>query len=130
MKLDPEGGPGRLAGNAYNSAFRFGVSHAGNLRARGDYRHRLTKEACAVSSPVHVVSWGRIAQISRIVCPGGRERHLFKADREAAYKQLPLRTAGQASAIIALRRPASGVWFGFVSRTLMFGSVAAVVHYN
>ena len=32
--------------------------------------------------------------------------------------------------MVALRHPTSGKWFGFVTRTLVFGSVAAVLHYN
>ena len=60
----------------------------------------------------------------------GRDWALFKADREAAHKQLPLDPADQLYAIIALRNPTTGHRYGFSSRTLMFGSIAAVVHYN
>ena len=52
------------------------------------------------------------------------------ADHEAAYKQIPMGPAGQPYAIIALRDPTTGRWYGFRSRARMFGSVAAVLHYN
>ena len=55
---------------------------------------------------------------------------MFKADHKAAYKQLPIDPSDQASAIVALRHPLGGKWYGFVTRTLIFGSVAAGLHYN
>ena len=130
VKLDRDGKPENFTGQSYNIAFRFGVPQSSKLRACDDLRHSLTNEACAVTSPIQLVSWDHIAQIFRLVCSDGREWQLFKADHEAAYKQLPIRTLDQTSAIIALRHPTSGLWHGFVSRTLMFGSVAAVLHYN
>ena len=61
---------------------------------------------------------------------GGRDRALFEADREAAYKQAPADSADHLHAIIALRRPVAGVWVGFRPRALVYGSVADVAHYN
>ena len=55
---------------------------------------------------------------------------MLKADREDAYKQLPLRPQAQARAIIALKHQVTGKWFGFFSRTLVFGATDAVLHYN
>ena len=55
---------------------------------------------------------------------------MFKADHKAAYKQLPIDPADQETAIIALRHPSNSRWYGFVTRALIFGSVAAVLHYN
>ena len=55
---------------------------------------------------------------------------LCNADREAAYKQLPIDPSDQKNAIVVLRRRASKLWYGFVTRALIFGSVAAVLHYN
>ena len=54
----------------------------------------------------------------------------MKADRKADYKQLPIDSLGQRFAIVALRHPPAHLWYGFVTRTLLFGSVAAVLHYN
>ena len=55
---------------------------------------------------------------------------MFKADRKAAYKQLPLDPTDQVSAIVALSHPAGNRWYGFATRTLIFGSFAAVLRYN
>ena len=54
----------------------------------------------------------------------------MKADHAAEYKQLPLPPKDQRDAIIALRRPSDGEWFGCTSRTLVFGAKAAVLHCN
>ena len=55
---------------------------------------------------------------------------MFKDDRESAYKQLPLGPVDQKNAIAALRDPTTKRRRGFVSRTLDFGSVDAVLRYN
>ena len=55
---------------------------------------------------------------------------MMKADREAAYKKLPIDPSDQPFVEIALRRPSDGKWSGFTTRTLVFGAVAAVLHYN
>ena len=55
---------------------------------------------------------------------------MSKEDRKAANKQLPIDPADQNAAIIALRRPTEHRWYGFVTRTLISGSLADVLHYN
>ena len=55
---------------------------------------------------------------------------MSKSNREAAYKQLAIEPADQWAAIVALRRREAGKWFGFVTRALVSGSVAAVLRYN
>ena len=55
---------------------------------------------------------------------------MFKEDHNASYKQLPIDPAELSAAIIALRHPVVHRWYGFVTRTLIFGSVADVLHYN
>ena len=79
---------------------------------------------------MQLVTWGHIAQMSLVLARDGGELRLFKADREAAYKQLPISPDDQWTAIVALCHPTSGKWFGFATRTLVYGSVAAVLHYN
>ena len=128
--LSASGRPAGHGSDSYNIAFRFGVAQADKLRACDDLRHSLTNVACAVATPIQLVSWDHVAQLSKLMCTDNRPWQLFKADHEAAYKQLPIRLSDQRTAIIALRHPTSGNWFGFKSRTLMFGSVAAVLHYN
>ena len=95
-----------------------------------DLKHSLTNQCCQVRTPIQLVSWGNLAQLSQLCGGSSDEWHLFKADHEAAYKQLPIAHADQFTAIDALRRPQSMKWSGFVTRALVFGSVAAVLRYN
>ena len=113
-----------------NIAFRFGVSQADKLRACDDLRYSLTNLACVVHTPIKLASWDHLAEMCRLVQDTKKDWHLFKADHEAAYKQLPLEWSQSKLAVVALRRPSDGRWFGFFSRTLLFGAIAAVIHYN
>ena len=121
--------PGMKTGTC-NVAFRFGVKQGAKLRACGDLKRSLTNRRCQARTPIQLVSWGHLAQLSQLCGEDGDEWHLLKADHEAAYKQLPMSPADQYIAVVALRRPQSRKWFGFAARTLVFGSVAAVLHYN
>ena len=76
------------------------------------------------------MSWGHLAQLPHLCGGKSDEWRLFKADREAAYKKLPIEPADQCTAIVAISHPQSLKWFGFVTRALVFGSVAAVLRYN
>ena len=100
------------------------------MRACGDLKHSLANLACTVSAPIQLVSWGHLTQLPHLLTKGGGDWVLFKADHEAAYKQIPIDPADQKNAIVALRHPVSQLWYGFVTRTLIFGSIAAVLHYN
>ena len=128
--LSASGRPADRQSGGFNIAFRFGVEQADKLSACDDLKRSLTNQACRVRAPIKLVSWGHVAQMCRKFARGGRDWALFKADHEAAYKQLPLGPKDQRYAIIALRHPKPGIWRGFRSRTLMFGSIAAVLHYN
>ena len=130
VELKEDGRPAGIRPGQYNIAFRFGVEQAAKLRACDDLRHSMTNSACSVMTPIQLVSWDHLAQLCRRSCGKSRDWALIKADHEAAYKQLPLRPEDQFRAVIALRCPVTGKWFGFVSRTLMFGATAAVLHYN
>ena len=90
----------------------------------------MTNLACAVYTPAQLVSWDHIAQLSHLLSEVKLELGMVKADHEAAYKQLPIDPADQALTIIALRCPKANKWYGIVTRTLVFGAVAAVLRYN
>ena len=51
-------------------------------------------------------------------------------DLKSAYKQLAIAPDNRRLSVISLRNPESGKTCGFVSRTLPFGSVASVLHFN
>ena len=122
--------PFTLKDKKLNIAFRFGVEQADKLRACDDLCHSMTNLACVVQTPIKLASWDHVAEMCRLVASTACDWHFFKADHEAAYKQLPLNWEHSRLAVIALRSPTDGRWYGFMSRTLMFGAVAAVIHYN
>ena len=128
--LGESGRPKDIHSDGFNIAFRFGAEQADKLRACDDLRRSLTNSACRVHTTVKLVSWGHVSQLRRSYARDGRDWALFKADHESDYNQLPLGPADQSYDIISLRNPATGKWHGFRARTLMFGSVAAVLHYN
>ena len=130
VPLYETGRPADLPSNGFNTALRFGVVSADKLRACVDLKHSLTYTACRVHNPIKLVSWDHVSQLCRIFAADGRDWALFKADREAAYKQHPPGPDGRLYAITALRNPETGRRHGFRSMTLMFGSIAAVIRYN
>ena len=130
FQLSSEGSPFTLTSSEVNIAFRFGVAQAGKLRACDDLRYSRANLACSALTPIKLISWGHIAQLSRLIASSGKAWHFFKADREAAYKQLPLEFSHSKLAVIALRSPQDKRRYGFFSRTMVFGAIAAVLHYN
>ena len=126
----PDGRPFTWKSPRFNICFRFGVEQADKLRACDDLKHPMTNLARTVHTPIQLVSWGDIAQLANFLASDGGDWVMFKADHEAAYKQLPLDPADMKNAIAALRDPVSHRWYGFVSRALVFGSTDAVLRYN
>ena len=86
--------------------------------------------ARAVGNPIHLLSWAKIAQISSMLAADEGHWVMFREDRKAAYRQIPIDPADQNTDIIALKRPVVSRWYGFVTSALIFGSVADVLHYN
>ena len=130
LPLGEDGQSPALGLGPINAAFRFGVSQSGKVRACDDLKYNRANEYCAVSTPVKLTTWDHIAQMAAIVRPTGCAWSFFKADHASAYKQLPLDPADRALAAVTLRDPATGRWNGFAPRSLLFGAVAAVLHYN
>ena len=128
--LDLDGRPFTWRSSQFNISFRFGVEQADKLRACDDLKHSLTNLACSVHTPIPLVSWDHISQPPGFLAKGGGDLVMFKADHEASYKQLPSDPGDQKNAIVALRDPPTQRWHGCVSRTLVFGSVDSVLHYN
>ena len=89
----------------------------------------MTNLACCVATPIRLASWDHLAEMCRRISSSNKDWHLFKADHEAAYKQLPLEWEHSSLAVISLRSPTDHCWYGFMSRTLMYGAIAAVLHY-
>ena len=128
--LSAGGKPPSWQSEEFNIFFRFGVLQTDKPRACDDSKNSMTNLACTVETPIQLVSRCNVAQLSNLLASRGGDWVMFKADHKADYKQLPIDPADQASAIVALRHPMGGKWYGFVSRTLISGSVAAVLRYN
>ena len=99
-----------------------GVAQADKHRTCGDLRHSRTNLACIAETPIKLVSWGHLTELTDRVGDKGRDWAFFKADHEAAYKQLPLDYGPAKLAAIALRSPVDQNWYGFLIRTMLFGS--------
>ena len=128
--LGCNGKPFTLKGQELNIAFRFGVRQADKLRACDDLRHSMTNLACVALTPIKLASWDHLAAMCLAIRDSPHDWHLMKADHEAAYKQLPIVWEHSKLAVIAHRSPVDNNWYGFFSRTLMFGAISAVIHYN
>ena len=128
--LAPDGRPLSWRPNAFNIFFHLGALRQDKLRACDDMKHPMANPAGSASTPIQLLSWGHISQLSQMMGPNGGDWALFKEDRESAYKQLPIRPDDMKRAIAAIRRPYKEAMVGFVNRTLIFGSIAAVIHYN
>ena len=85
--------------------FRFGALQEDKMRACDDLKHSMANLTRAVGTPTQLLSCGNIAQISAMLAAGGGERAMFKADRKASYKHLPIDTADQNADIIAFGAP-------------------------
>ena len=122
--------PFTLVGPDLNIAVRFGVEQADKLRACDDIRYSVVNLSCVAETPIKLSSLGHVAEMCRSVETSGRDWHFAKADHGAAYKQIPLDEGNSNLAVVDLRSPTNGRWYGFVIITLLFGAVAAVIHYN
>ena len=101
FRLSPDQQPFTLLNSELNIAFRFGVERSGKLRACDDLRHAKANMACIVETPIKIARWDHLSELSNRVNDRARDRAFFKADREAAYKQLPLDPRHTKLAVIA-----------------------------
>ena len=111
-------------------AFRFGVDQSDKLRACDDLKYSKTNEFCAAKTPISLPTWDHIGHMAIDIAPSARPWSFLKTDHAAAYKQLPLRPDRAQYSVISLRDPTSCQWAAARSRALVFGSTAAVLHYN
>ena len=116
--------------NGLNPAFRFSVPQGDKNRACDDFRHSCTNQACAVLTPIRLISWDHVSAIANEYKSHGALCHFFKCDHKSAYKALPVDPDQSKLAVIVLRSPTDGKYYAFFSRTLLFGSTASVLHYN
>ena len=115
-----------------NPAVRFGAQQGSKLRAVDDLERSATNDATFASTPINLPSWDHIAQMCALFYLKGNRLPLAmaKADHADAYKQLPAATKDELAAVVTLKRPVGGEWYGFIPHTQLFGSTAAALHYN
>ena len=128
--LGDNGGWASAQAGQSNITFRFAAVQLEKIRPCGDFKYGLVNLACANRAPIKLPTWGHIGQICLEVRDTGREWGFFKADRKAAYKNLPLNPDQAPLCTVALRNPTDSRWYGFLPRTLLFGAAAAVLRYN
>ena len=100
------------------------------LRARDDLRHNLVNLCTSVIAPITLPTWDHIAQLSKDCFRADAKCTFLKADRDSAYKQLPLDPDFAGPAVETPRDPTSSKRRAFFPRALLFGAVTAVLHYN
>ena len=102
----------------------------GKIRACGDLKYGLVNPRCANRAPIKLPTWCHIGQMCLNCADTDREWPFFKADHASAYKNLPLAQDSTNLCIAALRSQTDSERYGFRPRALLFGAVAAVLHYN
>ena len=130
VPIDRKGNVATFGDKRVNVAFRFGVDQADKLRACDDLKHNHVNLHCTVWTPIKLPTWDHISQMCLNIRTSDRKWAFFKADHEAAYKQLPLAPSHRRLALVALRNPDTSEWMAFPPKALLFGAVAAVLHYN
>ena len=90
----------------------------------------MTNLACVVDTAIAIASWGLVAEMRRAAAPSGRDWQFMKAERDDAYKQPPLAWGQSELSVVSIRSPAGGRWYGFLSRALLYGAIAAAIRYN
>lgn len=128
--LATAGKPSTLSRSQQNIDFRFGVHRNAKLRAFDDIRRAMTNLAFVVESPIKLVSWDRLVEISNPVNSKTMDCAFSKADREASYKQLHLAGGKSHLSVVALRSPIDERWYGFIFRTMVFVTTDAALRYN
>ena len=113
-----------------NIVFRFGSLQADKLRGCDDLRDSMTITACTIRTPITLPGWDHIAAASRILAGTRCSWSFGKVDHKSAYKALPILPRDSRYAVIALWNPDEKRWCAFWPRTQLFGSIAAVLHYN
>ena len=113
-----------------NAAFRFPVSQLGKTRACDDLKYGRVNPCASDATPTKLPTWDHISQMCLGVSDSAAPWSFFKADRESAYKNLPLKPDQAPLCVVTLRSPGDGLWYGFAPKTLLSGASAAVRHYN
>ena len=73
---------------------------------------------------------GQVHEYWKSLDLSGAILHAKTVDLRSAYKQLAIHPCDRKISVLSLKDPEKGDVFGFVSKTLPFGSTASVLHFN
>ena len=125
------GGRAKLVGQLRARQPRFSVfPPTRGDRACADLRHSLANATCADPTPIKLISRAHAAAAVNEFSAAGGLCHFFKCDRRSAYKALPAGPSQTKFSAVVLKFPIDGKYYAFESKTLAFGSVGSVPHYN
>ena len=128
--LGDSGGLTSVSAGSGNVAFRVASIQMDKIRACDDFKYGRVNLACAVRTPIKFPTWGHIGQMCLDVDGSDMDWSFFKADREAAYKNIPLSLGQASSCNVAMRCQSGGKWYCFLPRAVLFGDASAVLRYN
>ena len=124
--IDLEGSVSTYEKGSVNISSRFGVGHAGKLRAFDDLKRNEVNLFCTDWAPTKLPMWGHIAQMCLDVRLTKKDCGFFKPGR-AAYKQLPMMPGHADLATVAIRDPATSRLMAFRPNALLFGDTSDVL---
>lgn len=130
LPISPEGDAATYDRGCARIAFTSGVGQAGRIRAFGDLKRDNVNLHCTVRTPIKLHKRGHVSQMCTGIRHTSRNWAFFKADREAACKQLALWPARQRLEMVSHRNPQTSEWAVFHLCALLFGTVAKVLRYN
>ena len=124
----PEGISSKGKATAVNPTYRFAVQQS-DKHGAVDSLKRGSNEATAVQTPINLPSWGYSAQMRDLVHFRGERRPLAMTKVDYAEARNRLRLSGKDGlvAAVTLRSTPDGLRCGFVPRTQLFGSPAAIL---
>ena len=95
-----------------------------------DLEQSQTNAATAIHAPINIPYLDYASQIAQGCRLHGRIKMLGmgKADRQDAYRHLPLAARGAFDAVVTLLNPADETIHGCAPRSQLFGSTAAAFH--
>ena len=117
-------------GDVLNLAFMFAVPQGIRVmhaticatRSRIERRRRSSQSAWFLGA-----TWRKFPIASG---PNGVLCEFYKRDHKSDYKALPVDPRETRFAVITSKCPKGGKYYAFVRRTLLFGSISSVRHYN
>ena len=138
-KYRRSGAPGKLNSNGEfhdvhsrkaNFCFRIPSGQQDKIRAIDDFKQAEINNFCFIDTPISLPSWDHIARIFIDLGNRSTQWDFGKSDHAHAYKNSPLRPSGAELAYLVLFNPIDKEWYDWRPSALLFGSTAAVLHYN